>query len=306
LNNGQEKIIKDPKIIYLIKTLSRTKRKDYENYVVNSIWNKLNNDEIEVITQQYIFNPKDDRKHYFIDLYFPSINVGIECDEAHHLNEENKKSDKIREVSIFDALYQINNIGYIAKHIDVTKSYNDIKAQIDEAVAFIKQKINELKPPKWQILEAENYYKEKKIITITDRIGFNTIDETCNILFSTNYQGSGGARQSYFSPNTFRGSKYEGYKVWFPKLAIMDENGKLIAATDSGWNNQLINNGKEFIEKNDKKEIGNAGNIKRIIFAKYKDPLGSNKYKFIGIFEPSKFDGQNRYYKRIEEELKLL
>ena len=304
--NKQEKIIRDPKIIYFIKTLSRTKRKDYENYVVNSIWNKLNNDEIEIITQQYIFNPKDDRKHYFIDLYFPAINIGIECDEAYHLNEENKKSDKIREVSIFDALYQINDIGYIARHIDVTKTYKDVQAQIEEAVVFIQKKIKELNPPKWQVKEAKDYFKEKKDITITDRIGFNTIDETCNTLFATNYQGSGGARQSFFTPNTFFGSIYEGYKVWFPKLAIMDEDGKLVAATDTGWNNQLINEGKEFIEKNDKKNIGDAGNIKRIIFAKYKDPLGCNKYKFVGVFEPSKFDGQNRYYKRIKKELNLL
>ena len=29
------------KLGYLIRALSRTKRKDYENYVVNAIWNRL-------------------------------------------------------------------------------------------------------------------------------------------------------------------------------------------------------------------------------------------------------------------------
>jgi hypothetical protein len=69
---------------YLIKTLSRTSRKDYENYVINSIWTKLGNSEIEIVSQQYINDPKDKRKHYFIDLYFPALKIGIECDEAHH------------------------------------------------------------------------------------------------------------------------------------------------------------------------------------------------------------------------------
>ena len=31
----------DEKVRYLIKTLSRTKRKNYENYVVNAIWNRI-------------------------------------------------------------------------------------------------------------------------------------------------------------------------------------------------------------------------------------------------------------------------
>lgn len=29
----------DEKFHYIVKTLSRTKRKDYENYVLNAIWN---------------------------------------------------------------------------------------------------------------------------------------------------------------------------------------------------------------------------------------------------------------------------
>jgi hypothetical protein len=48
---------------------------------------------------------------------------------------------------------------------------------------------------------------------------------------------------------------------------------------------------------------------KRIIFAKYKDPLGDNAYKFIGIFkrpESDENDDGTRHYKRIEEECSLL
>jgi hypothetical protein len=27
-------------------------------------------------------------RHYFIDLYFPGLNIGIECDEAHHQGQK--------------------------------------------------------------------------------------------------------------------------------------------------------------------------------------------------------------------------
>jgi very-short-patch-repair endonuclease len=128
---NDNKIITDQKMEYIIKTLSRTKRKDYENYVINAIWNRLNNNEIEIVSQQYINNQNDVRKHYFIDLYFPSLNIGIECDEAHHLNEKNTYSDKKREANIFDILHGIGNSGYLALHIDVTKNYLEVETEIN-------------------------------------------------------------------------------------------------------------------------------------------------------------------------------
>ena len=42
------------KFNYLVRTLSRTNRKDYENYVINRIWNLLYNPEIKPVSQQYV------------------------------------------------------------------------------------------------------------------------------------------------------------------------------------------------------------------------------------------------------------
>ncbi|WP_406835471.1 AbaSI family restriction endonuclease [Lactococcus lactis] len=66
----------------MVKTLSRTRRKDYENYVLNAIWNRLGNLNIKPVSQQFIRN--EGKNGYFIDLYFPQLNIGIECDEVHH------------------------------------------------------------------------------------------------------------------------------------------------------------------------------------------------------------------------------
>ena len=76
----------DNKTEYLIKTLSRTKRKDYENFVINAIWNRVGNNDIKPVTQQYVFNSTNN-EHYFIDLFFPQFNLGIEIDERHHVNQ---------------------------------------------------------------------------------------------------------------------------------------------------------------------------------------------------------------------------
>ena len=65
----------------------RTKNKKYENFVVNAIYNRVGNMELEPITQQYVCNPNDPRKYYLIDLYFPQINYGIVVNESQHLGE---------------------------------------------------------------------------------------------------------------------------------------------------------------------------------------------------------------------------
>ena len=52
--SNQSKSIEDKKREYLIKTLSRTKRKDYENYIINRIYHKLNRLDVKPVTQQYV------------------------------------------------------------------------------------------------------------------------------------------------------------------------------------------------------------------------------------------------------------
>lgn len=88
------------KLAYLAKTLSRTTRKDYENYVVNAVWNRLGDDTLKPVSQQWLARP--DGKGYFIDLYFPQVNLGIECDEPFH--HDQKAADKARELDLMDIL----------------------------------------------------------------------------------------------------------------------------------------------------------------------------------------------------------
>ena len=64
------------KVEYLIKTFSRTKRKDYENYILNAVWQKIDCLDLRPVTQQYVKG--HDNEYYLIDLYFPQINIGVE------------------------------------------------------------------------------------------------------------------------------------------------------------------------------------------------------------------------------------
>lgn len=88
---------------YLIKTFSRTKRKDYENYILNALWQKIDCLNIRPVTQQYVKG--NNNEYYLIDLYFPQINVGVEVDEAFHKN--NQELDKQREITMEKKLSSI-------------------------------------------------------------------------------------------------------------------------------------------------------------------------------------------------------
>ena len=67
---------------YLYRMFSHhTKDKEKENYVVNAIWQRLDDLNIKPVTQQYVHISKSNR-YALIDLYFPQINYGVECDEA--------------------------------------------------------------------------------------------------------------------------------------------------------------------------------------------------------------------------------
>lgn len=126
--------IDDIKRDYLVRTFSRTKKKDYENYILNAIWQKLNRIDVQPVTQHYVRH--DDGKYSLIDLYFPQLNYGVECDEFHHVfNEEN---DKEREIKIENKLnsYQVNNSFRLVR-VKAFENLNSINNAIDEIVQEI-------------------------------------------------------------------------------------------------------------------------------------------------------------------------
>lgn len=53
---------------YLVNTLSRTNKKNYENYVINAIWNRLGNDNIQPVTQQYVYS--EEKKKDILSICF--------------------------------------------------------------------------------------------------------------------------------------------------------------------------------------------------------------------------------------------
>ncbi len=68
----------------------------------------------------------------------------------------------------------------------------------------------------------------------------------------------------------------------------------------------MSEDGNFIYEKNDLGFIYKQDNKKIIVFMKYKDPLGFNEYKFIGIFEFDKEIKNSNVFKKVSDVCKLI
>ena len=301
------------KFLYLAKSLSRTKRKDYENYVINAIYFRVGNKDLFPVSQQAVRG--SDGKFYYIDLYFPQLKLGIECDERHHAYQ--KEEDALRELeiarklSVVDVFDVININEFQMVRIDVSKEYFEVEAQINECVELIRKKISENGLiDLFNINNPEKFYSQKNVIKVEDNIIFNSNKEVYNNIFGENYEASlqnGGRR--YKKLHTKHGliNTYP----YFPQLTTDDK------PTSKGYVNKISTDGQEICEYNIDPNINAQRRSenrhvdiseKRVTFTKLEDPItGKMVYRFVGIFEADRYDTNDALiFKKINSEFQII
>lgn len=264
--------VHDERCDYLVRVLSRTKRKDYENYVVNAVWQQHADPELKPETQRYV------RRKYgyaLIDLYFPAVNVGIECDEGYHLNSFQKERDKAREREIVSRLsFVTDDASYIACHVHAYSSFEQIEREIKEAVSIIKKRKEDLAPVPWNPNTPPwEAAKKKGSIHVGDDVSFRTIADVCKC-FGRNPKAM---QKCYFSLH------YDWHYLWCPQLAIEMPDGTVVSAA-GGWTNVLAYDGNVVYQASSSAKAGSADHIRRVTFAKGRDELDRVAYRFIGVF----------------------
>lgn len=266
------------KLDYICRSLSKGTSKVYETYVVNAIWQRLSNDNIEFVTQQYVF--KEGRKSY-IDMYFPQIALAIEVDEMYHnsndqINSDNERMNRIQLASL-DSLVSNDKVVFERIHIGDLNGQFDLRfinKRIDEVVSVIKTKYEEKGSPKWV------YDNEEKISNILKSKHLKRGDSFYYMtdilkLFGFNYKGF---QKCY---------KYVGnnFSVWSPYLSYDEEDNNI------RWNN-TISKDLRIISERDRdgnvktqKGFEENKNMKRLVFLNYRDPLGIRGRKFLGVYK---------------------
>jgi very-short-patch-repair endonuclease len=285
----------DAKRDYIIKTLSRTNRKDYENYIVNAIWNRLARLDIQPVTQQYV--KRSDGRYALIDLFFPQLNFGIECDESYH--KVNVDHDLKRELTMLEMLGTVQETeDFILRRVDVDTSLESIEKQINAIVDEIKTLLNSKKVNEWNINERPaTIVSRQGSLSVNDSVRFRTIVEVAEC-FGKYYKGM---QQCYFKLD-------QENMIWCPKLSII-KDGKNMSTGSRGWINYLSHDWEHITET--REDIGLIGSIEeqsrkpRITFAQSSNSFGQRMYRFIGVYQFSKSESSHnlRVYKRISTKI---
>lgn len=274
----------------------RTNRKNAENYIVNAVWQQINNMDLQPVTQQCIH--LEDGSWVLIDLYFPQIKYGIECDEEYHQDNTLGDLRRTQEIEHVLSSVDVDNKFYL-KRIDATQTLEVINNEIAKAVRQIKKRVKTNKPLIWKSVEERiNDIIAKESLEDRDLIPFPTHASTASC-FGKSVKPKGW-QQSYFSLN-------DEYQVWFPNLTIEKEGNQ--KAKSTGWVNILSEDWDTIVESRENKEEKAKDKKlkkKRITFARSKDVYGKDAYRFIGVFRFEHKTHDNEYvYKRESSKIDL-
>lgn len=256
---------------YIIKQVSKTNKKNFENYVVTRILHGVNKLDVEFKTQQYVHRPNG---HALTDMYFPQFDLHIEVDEPFH--NKQIESDLNRETDIIQAT------NHRIKRIKITDDINFINSQIDEIINEIlflrKKSIEDGTFSPWDLKKKfdPEYHRKRGYLDINENPAFRTISHACNSI-GQNYKDR--SQRSWVKSKVF-----EKHYIWFPKFYNNDE-----------WDNWMSDDGQTITEKckiaskqKSHYEDNMNSDSKRIVFPRSKDNLGFTLYRFRGIFETDK------------------
>ena len=283
--------IKTEKIEYITNQLSKTFGKKYENYCVTRIYSLLKRDDIKIVTQQ-LFKRKG-RKIALADLYLPQINMWIEIDEGHHINNKNVDLNRTKDVKKVNTLSQEAQKKYSALdevvpigiedpfRVDVyNKSLEDINKQIDVIVNEINDRIKKQGKnfiPWTKVNYSPEEFVRKGKITVNDNAKFKTIDQI-GMLFNMKKVPMGKKIHGYVN---IKNNMY----IWCPIVKIQGDE-----CDSNAWENEISDDGI-FIYENQKERKDNFLTQAmdelpiRYIFIKFKDDSRTKVYKFIGVYE---------------------
>lgn len=297
----------------------RTKRKAYENFIVNAIYTKVANKELMPVTQQYVKDPNDARKYYLLDLYFPQIDLGIEIDERHHCNDENRLQDSEREAAIENAIEcEVVRIAIYEADGVRKRSYDEVCTSIDQIVALIKRKIENLEGGlKWVTNEEKiNEVEQKGVFDTKDDINYKTITEIYNLCGGSRNSGKDvkSLQRAYLRLN-------KQYHLWVPTLAIKTMDGEYIS---KHYYHNLLSEDRRIIEEhslakpfNESKhcttpqECNGCNKCKepqthRVVFLRAHDMFGKPSIKFLGVYKLYRYINANtREFIRIETKVNI-
>ncbi len=270
---------------YILRRLSKISKKKWEFFVISRVIHKLDDPDIEFVTQQLVRRP--DGARALTDMFFPQFNLHLEIDEGQHLDELHREADKRRTEDIVTVTnHEIHRIAAAQRIDEITIQDFPLKTVATDTDNFI-EKIRALKMAG---LEDGSFlpwdFKHRHDPERHIRAGYISAKE--NIVFERQSDALRcfGYRGGNYQKGAWQIPDGSNDVVWFPRLF-----------THGDWENELTPDGKIIYERSttnnsqaweEKYQDNKYDQGNRIVFAKAKDPLGYSLYRYVGTFKKNK------------------
>lgn len=283
---------------YILRALSKISHKRWEHYIINRIFHRLNDPDLEFVCQQCIRKEGRSGKIYLADLLFPQLKLYLEIDEAHHDSDEAKMADGIRRLDIMEAT------GFIEKRIPAHNTTLDkINHLVDEFIVLVRDiKAQYEAQGMFRSWDYDTRYTAQKHINtgFIEAGPYAAFRYHKDALQCFGY-GDKGHHQSgsWRVPETVvKAIGLDGdVMVWFPRLYKAGE-----------WDNSLSIDGDLITEKS----LNPTRNYRetwryRIVMAHSRDELNRTLYRFLGVFtQDEQLSSESvNVFKRVDTRIKV-
>jgi very-short-patch-repair endonuclease len=187
-----------------VKENTRTSHKRYESMVMYALHYALQD---VLLESQYPVLRDDGSQPYRLDGYFPNLNVAIEIDEAHHIN--NFEEDRKREN------YIIEKLGCKFFRVNAYDDKESVYRQLENIINIIKEIVFEKKVERWEYvrpLRNDGDYSNKKIKALEEAGSYEFTEKIHNLC-----KGLGlNLRECDIPGHIEEGNGYLGFLIDFP------------------------------------------------------------------------------------------
>jgi len=277
---------------YILRSLSKLSNKRWEHYVINRIFHRLNDPEVEFVCQQCI---RKGDKYYLADIFFPQFDLYLEIDEAHHDSDSALIKDARRRFDIAEAS------GLTEIRISTSGvSIDQIDASIEEFIELLLRLKSEASA--FDAWDYEGRYKPESHMAR----GYISIGPHSVFRYQRDALRCFGYTKGHFQRGVWNlpaevvdEIELSGScMVWFPRLYEQKR-----------WRNSLSEDGCIIVEINkNPEETYYERWDRRIVMARSRNALNQTLYRFVGVFEviPDFSSGNEHRFRRIANSVKTI
>lgn len=274
---------------YYARMLQKIQTKKHELYAISRILHRLDDPEIELVTQQAVHTGEG---LALLDLYLPQFGIAVEVDELHHFSAHSREADRAREQRVLD----LTSLEFVRLGIGSLRTRDEFRGDVDAFIEDVRRRkqiaisTGSFAPFAYGSRHDPAHWIARGRLTIDDEAQMQRMHHVTRLF---------GYQHKHWQRATLRLD--DGRQVWMPYLA---QEG---SPRRTDWDNRLLDGGQTIVERRlGDWATGTYEDVERIVFAKFRDPVfGSVYYRFLGVFRIRSQEDDTTTFTRVATEITL-